>query len=266
MRFVSAHRHADFQREFAKNPLPRARHVRYSTRTRCPTSTSRTDPDRARSGAQRRAAGAGRLPLAARGRTQTELRGPGHPLRSRERAAHPAAARASARPRFRSSARNKAASAGRAADLVRATRSTGRSTSPTGIRSSRSASGSCSGGAAAARRRGRAGAAIGVARVRRRWRVSQRRRPVGSAPTATLRDALVATGFSPVMRRHGLPEDNMPRSAARQPEVRDIRRCGSAALDLCLVADGTYDAYWERACRAGTSRRAPRSCWPPAAS
>jgi myo-inositol-1(or 4)-monophosphatase len=28
--------------------------------------------------------------------------------------------------------------------------------------------------------------------------------------------------------------------------VRDIRRCGSAALDLCLVADGTYDAYWER--------------------
>jgi myo-inositol-1(or 4)-monophosphatase len=28
--------------------------------------------------------------------------------------------------------------------------------------------------------------------------------------------------------------------------VRGIRRCGSAALDLCLVADGTYDAYWER--------------------
>ncbi len=25
-----------------------------------------------------------------------------------------------------------------------------------------------------------------------------------------------------------------------------MRRCGSAALDLCLVADGTYDGYWER--------------------
>ena len=28
--------------------------------------------------------------------------------------------------------------------------------------------------------------------------------------------------------------------------VRGVRRCGSAAIDLCLVADGTYDAYWER--------------------
>jgi len=26
----------------------------------------------------------------------------------------------------------------------------------------------------------------------------------------------------------------------------DVRRCGSAALDLCLVADGTYEGYWER--------------------
>ena len=25
-----------------------------------------------------------------------------------------------------------------------------------------------------------------------------------------------------------------------------MRRCGSAALDLCFVADGTYDGYWER--------------------
>ncbi|HEY5961707.1 MAG TPA: inositol monophosphatase family protein, partial [Polyangiaceae bacterium] len=32
--------------------------------------------------------------------------------------------------------------------------------------------------------------------------------------------------------------------------ARGVRRCGSAALDLCLVADGTYDAYWERALHA----------------
>ncbi len=31
------------------------------------------------------------------------------------------------------------------------------------------------------------------------------------------------------------------------PHVRDIRRCGSAAIELCLVADGTYDAYFTRA-------------------
>ena len=29
------------------------------------------------------------------------------------------------------------------------------------------------------------------------------------------------------------------------PVVRDIRRGGSAALDLCSVADGTADAYYE---------------------
>ena len=30
------------------------------------------------------------------------------------------------------------------------------------------------------------------------------------------------------------------------PQVRDIRRLGSAALDLCWVAAGRYDAYFER--------------------
>ena len=29
------------------------------------------------------------------------------------------------------------------------------------------------------------------------------------------------------------------------PEVRDIRRFGSAALDLCWVAGGRFDAYYE---------------------
>jgi myo-inositol-1(or 4)-monophosphatase len=30
------------------------------------------------------------------------------------------------------------------------------------------------------------------------------------------------------------------------PHVRDIRRCGSAAVDLCSVAAGRVDAYYER--------------------
>jgi myo-inositol-1(or 4)-monophosphatase len=70
--------------------------------------------------------------------------------------------------------------------------------------------------------------------------------PCHVSGTDSLADALVATGISPVMRLHGHPEDNLTAFARVTPEVRDIRRCGSAALDLCLVADGTYDAYWER--------------------
>jgi myo-inositol-1(or 4)-monophosphatase len=29
-----------------------------------------------------------------------------------------------------------------------------------------------------------------------------------------------------------------------------VRRCGAASIDLCLVADGTYDIYWEKALNA----------------
>lgn len=70
--------------------------------------------------------------------------------------------------------------------------------------------------------------------------------PCGVSSNAVLCDALLATGFSPVMRRHGPPEDNVAAFCRVMPAVRDLRRCGSAAHDLCLVADGTYDAYWER--------------------
>ncbi len=54
--------------------------------------------------------------------------------------------------------------------------------------------------------------------------------------------ALVATGFSyepEVRRRQGAT------AAALLPQVRDIRRVGSAALDLCAVAAGRVDAYYE---------------------
>jgi myo-inositol-1(or 4)-monophosphatase len=64
--------------------------------------------------------------------------------------------------------------------------------------------------------------------------------------TTLLSDALVGTGFSPVLRRLGHPEDNLAAFTRVSPHVRDLRRCGSAALDLCMVADGTFDAYWER--------------------
>jgi myo-inositol-1(or 4)-monophosphatase len=70
--------------------------------------------------------------------------------------------------------------------------------------------------------------------------------PCNVTRQSTLSDSLVATGFSPVVRKRGQPEDNLAAFLRVTPRVRDIRRCGSAALDLCLVADGTYEAYWER--------------------
>jgi myo-inositol-1(or 4)-monophosphatase len=61
-------------------------------------------------------------------------------------------------------------------------------------------------------------------------------------PVEVLLQSLVATGFG-----------YRPEVRARQgevlatilPEIRDIRRAGSAALDLCAVACGTVDAYYE---------------------
>jgi myo-inositol-1(or 4)-monophosphatase len=63
--------------------------------------------------------------------------------------------------------------------------------------------------------------------------------------TRALSQALVATGFHP-RDRTGADHDNRATFARVLGQVQGIRRCGSAALDLCLTADGTYDAYWER--------------------
>jgi myo-inositol-1(or 4)-monophosphatase len=62
--------------------------------------------------------------------------------------------------------------------------------------------------------------------------------------TATLRDALVATGFSYDRNELG-HRTNLDEFARMTMVARDVRRCGSAALDLAYVAAGRYDAYWE---------------------
>lgn len=56
-------------------------------------------------------------------------------------------------------------------------------------------------------------------------------------------DALLATGF-PYDRT--TPDNNFDAFVTIKRRCQAVRRCGSAALDLCLVADGTYDGYWER--------------------
>jgi myo-inositol-1(or 4)-monophosphatase len=58
-----------------------------------------------------------------------------------------------------------------------------------------------------------------------------------------LGQALVATGFSYDERVRGEQGELIARLL---PRVRDIRRFGSAALDLAWTAMGRYDAYFER--------------------
>lgn len=61
--------------------------------------------------------------------------------------------------------------------------------------------------------------------------------------TTQLSQALVGTGFGydAARRRHQAAV-----LARLLPEVRDIRRLGSAAMDLCLAAEGVLDAYYEK--------------------
>lgn len=59
----------------------------------------------------------------------------------------------------------------------------------------------------------------------------------------TLSDSLMATGF-PYDRYKNL-DDYLKMLGAFLTRVQDIRRCGSAAIDLCYVACGRFDGYYE---------------------
>ncbi|KAB1162193.1 inositol monophosphatase family protein [Micromonospora sp. DT46] len=72
------------------------------------------------------------------------------------------------------------------------------------------------------------------------WRDGERLR---CSTETDLGQALVATGFGydPGRRAH------QARVVAELiPHIRDIRRFGAAALDLCLAAEGRVDAYYEK--------------------
>lgn len=68
--------------------------------------------------------------------------------------------------------------------------------------------------------------------------------PCGVTACAVLGDALCATGFP--YDRQTNPDDNLREYRAFLKRTQGIRRCGSAAIDLSLTADGTYDIYWEQ--------------------
>ena len=67
--------------------------------------------------------------------------------------------------------------------------------------------------------------------------------PIHVSATASLDRALLATGFPYDMRR--TRRDNLTQFAAFAKLAQGIRRGGSASLDLCYVACGRLDGYWE---------------------
>jgi myo-inositol-1(or 4)-monophosphatase len=67
-------------------------------------------------------------------------------------------------------------------------------------------------------------------------------RPIRARESSDLSTALVATGFSYEAAQRERQGAVVARVVGR---VRDLRRGGTAALDLCHVAAGRVDAYWE---------------------
>lgn len=68
-------------------------------------------------------------------------------------------------------------------------------------------------------------------------------KPIIPSKKRSLNQAVVTTGF-PVDKDRN-PDNNLNNVARVLPHVRGMRRLGSAAIDLCYVAAGFLDGYWE---------------------
>ncbi|HEU4418689.1 MAG TPA: inositol monophosphatase family protein [Planctomycetota bacterium] len=79
----------------------------------------------------------------------------------------------------------------------------------------------------------------------RRLGADGREQVLAVSRTSELADALLATGFAYDRDEPGR-DDNLARIARVLPLCRDVRRLGSAELDLCYTAAGIYDGYWEQ--------------------
>ncbi|WP_129785092.1 inositol monophosphatase family protein [Promicromonospora panici] len=67
--------------------------------------------------------------------------------------------------------------------------------------------------------------------------------PIRVGAAASLGTSLVGTGFGYDAGRRAHQAQVLTQVL---PKIRDIRRLGSAAIDLCLLADGSMDLYYER--------------------
>lgn len=68
--------------------------------------------------------------------------------------------------------------------------------------------------------------------------------PIRVTATAELIDAVITSGFP--YDKHTNPDNNLREWGAFLVKIRGERRLGSAALDLCYVAAGRLDGYWEK--------------------
>jgi myo-inositol-1(or 4)-monophosphatase len=67
--------------------------------------------------------------------------------------------------------------------------------------------------------------------------------PIACSPQSDVADALVATGFAYRPERRRAQAETL---VGLLPRIRDVRRMGAASVDLCNVARGRVDAYFER--------------------
>jgi myo-inositol-1(or 4)-monophosphatase len=69
-------------------------------------------------------------------------------------------------------------------------------------------------------------------------------KPIRVSAEDSLAASMVSTGFACL--RQYLEDNNLERFARIAQATTGQRRLGSAALDLCTVADGQVDAFWEQ--------------------
>jgi len=69
------------------------------------------------------------------------------------------------------------------------------------------------------------------------------KRPIRVSQTKTLQDALLVTGFPYDI--HENPERVMELFKKMLVRAQGVRRPGSAVIDLCYVAAGMFDGFWE---------------------
>jgi len=68
-------------------------------------------------------------------------------------------------------------------------------------------------------------------------------KPIRVSSTPDLNRSLLATGFPYDIRESR--DNNLDHFADFAVRAQAVRRCGSAALDLCYVAGGRFDGFWE---------------------
>lgn len=68
-------------------------------------------------------------------------------------------------------------------------------------------------------------------------------KPLAVSGTTELGESLLATGFPYDIRTAA--QTNLPEWAALSVRTHAVRRLGSAVLDLCYVAAGRFDGFWE---------------------